>query len=124
MFQSIHSFPSLISNSIKINWEFCEWHSTFCNRRPLHVRQRSHLVLGHGTRVRYSLGMGTNVNTPFSQVATLEFGHFRDLQCTRAKKWVPSPCVQIVFVSSSAVHCFVFVAKLMFQNGVRQGERE
>ena len=82
--------------------------------------QRSNLVLGHGTRVRYSLG--TNVNTPFSQVPTLEFGHFRDLQCTRAKKWALSPCVHIVFVSSSAFHFFVFVAKLMFQNGVWQGE--
>ena len=66
------------------------------------------LVLGHGTPVRYSLG--TNVNSPFNQVLTLEFGHVRDLQCTRAKKWALSPCVHIVFVSSSAFHFFVFVA--------------
>ena len=37
------------------------------------IRQRSHLVPGHGARVRYSLG--TNVNTPFFQVPTLELGH-------------------------------------------------
>ena len=36
-------------------------------------RQRSHLVPGRGAGVRYSLG--TNVNTPFFQVSTLEFGH-------------------------------------------------
>ena len=33
--------------------------------------QRSHLVSGHGARVRYLLG--TNVNTAFFQVPTLEF---------------------------------------------------
>ena len=37
------------------------------------LRQRSHLVPWHGARVRYSLG--TNVNAPFFQVPTLEFGH-------------------------------------------------
>ena len=36
-------------------------------------RQRSHLVPGYGARVRHSLG--TNVNTPFFQVHTLELGH-------------------------------------------------
>ena len=36
--------------------------------------QRSHLVSGHGARVRYSLG--TNVNTLFfSRIPTLEFRH-------------------------------------------------
>ena len=81
----------------QINWEFWEWHNTVCNRRPLHVRQRSHLVLGHNTRVRYSLG--TNVNTPFSQVPTLEFGHVRDLQCTRAKRWALVPvCTSFLLV--------------------------
>ena len=35
--------------------------------------QRLHLVLGHSAHVRYSLG--TNVNTPFFQVPTPEFGH-------------------------------------------------
>ena len=33
--------------------------------------QRSHLVSGHNARVRYL--MGTNVNTVFFQVPTLEF---------------------------------------------------
>lgn len=119
MFQSIHSFPSVFLNikQYQINLDLWDWHSTFCNRRPPHVMQRSNLVLEHGTRVRYSLG--TNVNSPSP---TLEFGHVRDLQCTRAKKWALSPCVHIVFVSSSAFNCFVFVAKLMFQNGVWQGE--
>ena len=38
------------------------------------VRETSHLVPGHGARVRYSLG--TNVNTPFfPSIPTLEFGH-------------------------------------------------
>ena len=37
------------------------------------IRQRSHLVPGHGARARYSLD--TYVNTPFFQVPTLEFGH-------------------------------------------------
>ena len=41
--------------------------------RPRPLRQRPHLVPRHGARVRYSLG--TNVNTPFFQVPTLEFGH-------------------------------------------------
>ena len=39
--------------------------------------QRSHLVPGHGARVRHSLG--TNVNTLFFQdIPTLEFGHGAD----------------------------------------------
>ena len=38
-----------------------------------YLRLCSHLVPGHGARVRYSLG--TNVNTPFFQVPTPEFGH-------------------------------------------------
>ena len=36
-------------------------------------RHRSHLVPENNARVRYSLG--TNVNTPFSQVPSLEFRH-------------------------------------------------
>ena len=43
-------------------------HSNFFKlcTKSYNVRQRSHLVPGHGARVRYSLG--TNVNTPFFQV--------------------------------------------------------
>ena len=37
------------------------------------LRPRSHLVPEHGARARFSLG--TNVNTPFFQVPTPEFGH-------------------------------------------------
>lgn len=44
---------------------------------------------GHDARVRYSLA--TNVNTPFSQVPTLEIGHKRGHRIR----------VQIVFVQSS-----------------------
>ena len=36
-------------------------------------KPHSHLVPEHGARVRFSLG--TNVNTPFFQVLTPEFGH-------------------------------------------------
>ena len=45
------------------------------HRRPPKqiLRQRSHLVPGDGARVRFSLV--TNVNAPFFQVPTLEFGH-------------------------------------------------
>ena len=39
---------------------------------------RSHLVPEHGARER--ILMGTNVNTPFFQVTTSEFGH-----CARAR---------------------------------------
>ena len=39
---------------------------------PRFERQRSLLVPGYSTRVWYSLG--TNLNTPFIQVPTLEFG--------------------------------------------------
>ena len=41
-------------------------------------RLRSHLVPEHGARER--ILMGTNVNTPFFQVTTSEFGH-----CARAR---------------------------------------
>lgn len=42
---------------------------------------RSHLVLEHGTRVRFL--MGTNVIIPFFQVPTPEFGHqAREKPCT------------------------------------------
>ena len=34
------------------------------------------------------------------------------------------PCVHTVFLRSRAVQCFVLVTKLMFQNGVWQGELE
>ena len=43
------------------------------NAPLVNLSQLSHLVPGHGARVRYSVG--TNVNTPFFQVPTLEFGH-------------------------------------------------
>ena len=42
-------------------------------RALVNLRQLSHLVPGHGARVRYSVGI--NVNTPFFQVPTQEFGH-------------------------------------------------
>ena len=62
---------------------------------------------------RYSLG--TNVNTPFSQVPTLEIGHKRGHRIR----------LQIVFVQSSeAVHFFVLGSKLMFQNDIWQREME
>ena len=65
----------------------------------------SHLVPGHGARVRYSLG--TNANTPFLS----------------RKHRVPVR-TGTVFVSSGAVYCLVLAAKPVFQNGVRQGEME
>lgn len=40
------------------------------------LRHRSHLVPGHRARVLYL--PSTNVNTPFSQVSSLEFGHDAD----------------------------------------------
>ena len=63
---------------------YCNFFAHFSLRRPHYciwtlqeqaskIRQRSHLVPGHGARARYS--MDTNVNTPFFQVPTPEFGH-------------------------------------------------
>ena len=46
------------------------------NAPLVNLSQLSHLVPGHGARVRYSVG--TNVNTLFFQVPTLEFGHADD----------------------------------------------
>ena len=57
------------------------------------VRQRLHLEPGHSARVRYLLC--TNVNTPFFQVPTIEFGHrdgARARPCTRPNVGVGSLC--------------------------------
>ena len=82
-------------------------------------RQRSYLVPGHGARVRYSLG--TNVNTPFFQVPTLEFGH-------SAGAWLQGLNSVLGHKSGHQLpvwtQFFVLAAKLMFQNGVWQGEME
>ena len=94
----------------------------------VHVRQRSHLVLGHGALVRYSLG--TNVNTPFSQVPTLKFGHgagarVQDLDLVpRHKSGYRVLVCRAFLFSSLAVHCFVLSTKLMFRNDVRLGEMD
>ena len=37
-------------------------------------------------------------------------------------KWAPGLCVHTLFVSSGAVYCFALASKLMFQNGIWQGE--
>ena len=64
------------------------------------VRQRSHLEPGHSARVRYLLG--TNVNTPFFQVPTIEFGHVTvpELDLVLGPLWASGPCVHTIFVSS------------------------
>ena len=67
----------------------------------------------HGARVRYSLG--TNVNTPFFQVPTLEFGHntgarVQDVNSAHGHKSGHRDPVCKQF--------FVLAAKLVFQNGV------
>ena len=70
----------------------------------------------YGAKVRYSLGI--NVNTPFFQVPTLEFGHGAGARpCTQAQTWAPGSCAHN-FCKFRAVHCFVLGAKLMFQNSV------
>ena len=73
---------------------------------------------GHGAQVRYSLG--TNVNTTFFQVPTLEFGRGagareQDLDLVLGRGHRVPVRTQFLF---RAVHCFVLAARLMFQNGV------
>ena len=100
------------------------------HQRPLKqiLRQRSHLVPGHGARVRYSLS--TNVNTPFFQVPTLEFAHGTGARIqlvstlySGTKVGTGSMCAHN-FCRFRTVNCFVLAAKRMFQNGVWQGEME
>ena len=57
---------------------------------------------GHGAQIRYSLG--TNVNTPFFQAPTLEFGHVpeRDL-LLGYESGNRSLCAHRVFVCSGTV---------------------
>ena len=54
-----------------------------------HLRLRSDLVPKHSAQERFL--MGANVNTPFSQVSTPEFGHGARARarapCTRALNW-------------------------------------
>ena len=54
----------------------------------------------YGAKERYSLGI--NVNTPFFQVPTLEFGHGAGARpCTQAQTWAPGSCAHnLIFVSS------------------------
>ena len=74
---------------------------------PWPLRQLSHLVPGHGVRVRYLLG--TNVNTPFNFSSTYAriparwrcpSTRSRSYTRDRAQKWAPSSCVHTTFVSS------------------------
>ena len=68
--------------------------------------------------------LGTNVDTSFFQVSTLEFGHVavgrvkgRRL-CTPAQQWAPGSCVHTVFVIYGAVHCsscYAHVSKWFLQ---------
>ena len=74
------------------------------------LKQRSHVVPGHGARARYSVG--TNVNTPFFQAPTLVHGYCasaplqgRELALGhKSEHRVP---VYTVFVRSEAIHSFV-----------------
>ena len=82
------------------------------------------------TRTEFTLGawvwysLGTNVNTPFFQVPTLEFGH-------GAVAWAQGltkvdtrlPCADNV-CKLWAVHCFVLAVKLLFQIGFGQGKMQ
>ena len=63
-----------------------------------------------------------NVNTPFFQVPTLEFGHGAGVRSeytlySGTKVGTESLCAHN-FCKIRAVHCFVLGAKLMFKNGV------
>ena len=52
--------------------------------------------------------LGTNVNTPFYQVLTLEFRNGAGAETLySAQKWAPGPCVHNVFVISGGFHLFV-----------------
>jgi len=68
----------------------------------LYARLRSDLVPEHGAGERFL--MGTNVNTPFFQVPTPEFGHgARSRPCTWALNCALISCVHTFFVSSPAL---------------------
>ena len=98
----IYGRPLLSIESIFVGYLFsCHLYTGLCSRAQLRgtsrgeYRQRLHLVRWHSPRVRYWLHLGTNVNTPFSQVPTLEFGHGAGVRpCTySAQKWAQRPCV-------------------------------
>ena len=68
--------------------------------------------------------LGTNVDTSFFQVSTLEFGHVAvgrvkgQRLCTPAQQWAPGSCVHTVFVIYGAVHCsscYAHVSKWFLQ---------
>ena len=72
--------------------------------------------------------LGTNVDTSFFQVSTLEFGHVAGGRvkgrrlCTPAQQWALGSRVHTVFViygQSTAL-----VATLMFENGFCKGEMQ
>ena len=82
------------------------------------VRQRSHLVPGLGARVRYSLG--TNVNTRYFQLPTVESGTVAVRSQVQGRAllpghnsghWVPV-CIQVLLVlgSSTAVYSLLSLA--------------
>ena len=81
----------------------------------LNLRQRSHLVPGHGARVRYSLD--TDVNTPFFKYTSRNSNTAPEYKVetlySREKKWASGLCVP-----PCAVYYSVVTAKLMLQTGV------
>ena len=88
---------------------------------------------GHSTQ---NSSLGTNVNTLFFQVSTLEFGHgagarVRGLDLVlghksghRAPVCTPFLLVLAKRELAGAVYFFVLAARLLFQYGFRQGEME
>ena len=82
------------------------------------IRQRPHLVPGHGAQVRYSLG--TTEHTLFSRIPTLEFGNGAGA-CVQGLELVLKhknghrfPVWTQFSRKFRAVHCCVLAAKLMF----------
>ena len=79
------------------------------------VRRRSHLVPEQCARLRYSVG--TNMNTRYFQVPTVESGHdcvpvpsTRSSPSSRAQQRALGPCVHTGFVSFGIVYCCVLTA--------------
>ena len=117
-------FVPLRKKSLKIL--YCDFSAHFSLRRPHYciwtlqeqaskIRQRSHLVPGHGARLRHSLG--TDVNTPFFRVPTLEFGHGAGARLQAKVSTLYSgtkvgtgSLYAHNFCKFLAVHCFVLAA--------------
>ena len=85
------------------------------------IRQRLHLVNGHGARVWYSLS--TNVNTPFFQVPTLEFGHgaVPKYKVKTKRGHRHHVCIHFLLVLGQST-AFILAAKLIFENSLWQCE--